>query len=60
MGRLEKMQLGKGGSEWMGIAYVQFYLSRFGLIMRLFRQYQTEIETLIRKLSSLLRTIAGG
>lgn len=48
MGRLEKMQLGKGGSEWMGVAYVQFYLSWFGLIMRLFRQYHTEDETLIR------------
>jgi hypothetical protein len=51
MGRLEKMPLGKGGSEWMGITYVQFYLSGFGLIMRLFRQYQTEIKTLIRMLS---------
>lgn len=45
------MQFGKGGSEWIGVVYVQFYLSGFGLIMRLFRQYQIEIETLIRMLS---------
>lgn len=50
MGSLEKMQLGKGASEWMGVAYVQLYLSGFGLIMRLFRQYHPEDETVIRML----------